>query len=45
MGLFIFETKNNIFVLKEIINGDKEEYIGFKVLAQRILNAELKSSI
>lgn len=44
MGLFIFETKNNIFVLKEIINGDKEEYIGFKVLAQRILNEELKSS-
>ena len=45
MGLFIFETKNNISVLKEIINGDKEEYNGFKVLAQRILNDELKSSI
>ena len=45
MGLFIFETNNNIAVLKEIINGDKEEYIGFKVLAQRILNEELKSSI
>ena len=45
MGLFIFETNNNIAVLKEIINGDKEEYIGFKILAQRILNEELKSSI
>lgn len=45
MGLFIFETKNNLYVLKEIINGDKEEYCQSKVLAQRILNEELKSKI
>ena len=43
MGLFIFETKNNLYVLKEIINGDKEEYINSKILAQRILNDELKA--
>lgn len=43
MGLFIFETQNNLFVLKEIINGDKEEYFNSKVLAQRILNEELKA--
>lgn len=42
MGLFIFETKNNLYVLKEIINGDKEEYYQSKVLAQRILNEELR---
>lgn len=43
MGLFIFETKNNLYVLQEIINGDKEEYINSKILAQRILNDELKA--
>jgi len=42
MGLFIFETKKNLYVLKEIINGDKEEYYQSKVLAQRILNEELR---
>lgn len=42
MGLFIFKTKNNLYVLKEIINGDKEEYSNSKVLAQQILNKELR---
>ena len=41
MGLFIFETKNNLYVLKKIINEDKEEYFYFKGLARRILNEEL----
>lgn len=44
MGLFIFETKNNIYILKEIINGDAEEYINSKVLAQRILGEEEKKT-
>ena len=43
MGLFIFETKNNIYILKEIISGKKEEYLNFRVLAQRILNEELNT--
>lgn len=45
MGLFIFETHNNLLILKEIINGDKIEYLNSKVMAQRILNVELKDNI
>ena len=44
MGIFIFESKNNLFILKEIINEDREEYINSKALAQRILNQELQEA-
>ena len=43
MGLYIFETKNNLVVLREIINSDDIEYINSKILAKRILSEELKS--
>ena len=45
MGVYIFETNNNILILKEIINGDKDEYTDFKMLAQQLLNEELNESI
>ena len=44
MGLFIFETKNNIVVLKEIIDSCDEEFKFSKPLAQKILNEELNDN-
>lgn len=44
MGLYIFETKNNLVVLREIIESDNIEYINSKSLAKRILlDEKLKS--
>ena len=40
MGLFIFETQNNFFVLNLIINGNSVEFNNVKHIAQRILNDE-----
>ena len=44
MGLYIFKTNNNIFVLEKIINSDRGEYIDSKISAQKILNEEMKKS-
>ena len=44
MGLFIFQSNCNLFILREIINEEKPEYYHFKNLAQKILNEELNNN-